>query len=135
MDPRVAEILETATDIQRRYVKARLVHPDVAKAARSLGIARSTPHKWPNLVELEEAVTLLYNDVIEAAKMALEDLALEAVRALKTALGDGGTASVQAARAILDRIGLPAQSNVDVTSGGETIRAVVYIPDNGRDRD
>jgi len=48
MDPRVQEILADATDIQRRYVTQRLTSRDPAKAARALGISRSTPHKWSN---------------------------------------------------------------------------------------
>lgn len=133
MDQRVEEILAGATDSQRRYVRARLMHATIPKAARAIGLTRTAPHQWSNLDELEEAVALLYNDVIAAARVALEDLALDAAQALGKALHDGGGASVAAAKAILDRIGLPAMSQVDVTSGGESIKAVVYIPDNGRD--
>lgn len=133
MDARVQEILKSATDIQRRYVVQRLAPDciDAAKAARALKLNVSTPHKWPNLEELEEAVTLLQLEKVEAAAMVMQELALDAVEALKKALK--GKSAVSAAKAILDRIGLPAQSAVDVTSGGEPIKAVVYIPDNGRD--
>ena len=137
MNQRVQEILASATDVQREYVQKRLLGcRDPAAAARKLGLSRSTPHKWSNFEELEEAIGLLYADVIEATKLGLESLALDAVQALGRALKDGGAPSVAAARAIFDRIGLPAMSQVDVTSGGESIKAVVYIPDNGReDRD
>jgi len=85
---------------------------------------------------LEEAVGLLLLDAVEAARLGLESLALDAVQALGQALKDGGGPSVAAAKAVFDRIGLPAQSQVDVTSKGESIKATVYIPDNGRaDRD
>jgi hypothetical protein len=133
MDPRAQEILERATDIQRRYVVQRLDPQctDIAKAARALKIHTSTPHHWDNLEELEEAVVLLQMDIVDAARLSLQELALDAVGALKRALN--GRSAVSAAKTILDRIGLPAQTNVDVTSNGETIKATIYIPDNGRD--
>jgi hypothetical protein len=135
VDPRVEEILERATDIQRRYVRARFLHSSVAEAARAIGIHRSTPGKWANLDELEEAIKLIDIGVIAAAKEKLEGMIPAALDALeRAAKGKGGT-SVAAARAILDRAGLPAASSVDVTSGGEAIKATIYIPDNGRDRD
>ena len=130
VDTRVKEILATATDTQRRYVRARLMNDSIPKAAHAIGLTRTAPHQWPNLDDLEEAVGILYNDIIEAAKLALEGLALEAVQALREALK--GRSKVSAAKAILDRIGLPAMSQLDVTSGGEPLKATVYIPDNGR---
>ena len=133
MNERVQEILKNATDVQRRFVAQRLAPGciDAAKAARALKLNVSTPHKWPNLEELEEAVTLLQLEKVEAAAMVMQELALDAVDALRRALR--GKSSVSAAKAILDRIGLPAQSAVDITSGGQPIQATIYIPDNGRD--
>ena len=133
MHPRVEEILARANDIQRKYVQARFLHPNTAAAARAIGIHRSTPSKWDNLEELEEAVTLADISTIAAAKERLEEMIPAALDALERAAKSKGGTSVAAARAILDRAGLPAQSNVDVTSGGEPIRATIYIPDNGRD--
>ena len=133
MNERVQEILKSATDIQRRFVVQRLAPDciDAAKAARALKLNVSTPHKWDNLEELEEAVTLLQLEKVEAAAMVMQELALDAVDALRRALK--GKSAVSAAKAILDRIGLPAQSAVDITSGGEPIKATIYIPENGRD--
>jgi len=134
VNPRVAEIFKSATETRQRYIQARLVCDTLPEACNAVHIHRSTPHKWPNLDELEEAVTLLRLDKLEATRMALENELLEAVKALRRALKGKGTAAVSAARAILDRAGFPAQSAVDVTSGGEPIRATIYIPDNGRDQ-
>jgi len=133
MNERVQEILKSATDIQRRFVVQRLAPDciDAAKAARALKLNVSTPHKWDNLDDLEEAVTLLQLEKVEAAAMVMQELALDAVDALRRALK--GKSAVSAAKAILDRIGLPAQSAVDITSGGEPIKATIYIPENGRD--
>jgi len=121
LDQRVKEIMARIPSVQRRYVVARLTCDSSAAACRQIGISKSTPCHWDNMDELEEAIGLLYNDVIEAAKLALENLAIEAARALGKALKDGGGTSVAAAKAILDRIGLPAMSQVDMTSGGQVL--------------
>ena len=133
MDQQIIDILSNASDVQQQYVKARLTHDSVAKAALSLNLHRSTPHKWDNLDDLERAVALLQLDLMEATRIALENELLEAVAALARGIRGKGATSVAAAKAILDRAGFPAQTAVDVTSGGEPIRATIYIPDNGRD--
>ena len=132
MDPRTQLIWDSASGTQQDYIIARLTERDQASAARRIGIHKSTVTKWPNLAEIEEVVTVLRRAAVEAGQLALEALVTEAVQALGEALKDKRQ-RVQAAKTILDRAGLPAMSNVDVTSGGEPIRATVYIPDNGRD--
>lgn len=122
MDSRAAEILDRATDIQQDYVIARLTHPNTAAAARAIGLTRSAPSHWDNLPELEEAVHILRRDAIEAARLALQGLALEAVQTLKGALGGKSTASVNAANSILDRIGLPKQTAVEVAGSDKPVR-------------
>jgi len=136
VDQRVVDILERASSLQRLYVFKRLVYPSIPKTARAMGIHRTTPHHWSNIAELEEAVGLLSLEMVPAARNALESLAIDAVQALARGLVRSDAASIRAAEAVLDRIGLPAMSNVDLTSMGEQIKAMVYIPDNGRaDRD
>lgn len=127
MDPRVQEILESATDIQQDYIRARLIHPNMARAAKSLGLNRSTPIKWDNLDEIEEAVAILRRDAVEAARLALQDLALEAVQTLKAVLQGKGGAAVRAADSILDRVGIPKQSAVDVTSKGQSVQPITFV--------
>ena len=127
MHPRVEEILARANDIQRKYVQARFLHPNTAAAARAIGIHRSTPSKWDNLEELEEAVTLADISTIAAAKERLEEMIPAALDALERAAKSKGGTSVAAARAILDRAGLPAQSSVDVTSGGERLQPISFV--------
>jgi hypothetical protein len=112
MDARVQEILDNAADIQQDYVIARLTYPDSAKAARSIGLHKTTVRKWANLHELEEAVTILRRDAVEAARLALQGLAVEAVQTLGRALDGKTTAAVNAANSILDRVGLPKQTEV-----------------------
>ena len=103
-------------------------------ACRKMGLNRTTPHHWDNLEQLEEVVTAIQIDQIDGARWALTNLSVDAVKALKQGLGERAN-RVRAADSILDRVGIPKQSAMDVTSGGETIKAVVYIPDNGRDDD
>jgi len=136
VNPRVVDILARANSVQRDYVRARLIYDSLPKAAKAIHIHRTTPHKWDNLGDLEEAIEFLKDDMIEATKLALEGLSLEAVASVARVLKNrDDSAAVAAARAVWDRIGLPGLSTIDVTSGGEMIRAVVYIPDNGRDQD
>ena len=123
MDPRVEEILDRATDVQQDYVIARLVAPNQTRAARAIGIHRTTPAHWDNLDELEEAVHILRKEKVEAARVLMMDATLDAVIALKEGLKERGSVAVNAAKAILDRAGLPVQSQVDVTSKGESIKA------------
>ncbi len=122
MDPRVQEILDNATDIQQDYVIARLTCPDSAKACRKIGIHKSTPYHWDNLEELEEAASILRRDAVEAARLALKDLAVEAVQTLARAMGGKGSAAVNAANSILDRVGLPKQSTVELAGGSEPVK-------------
>ena len=129
MDPRAKEILDRATDIQYQYVIKRLSHPTRSSAARALGLNRSSPSHWDNLDELEEAVFLLRPDVIEAAKLALLDMVLsDTLTAILDVIQHGNDASrVTAIKAIWDRVGLPAQSNVDVTSKGQGLTPISFV--------
>jgi hypothetical protein len=123
MDQRVQEILDNATTIQKRYVIARLTHPNVSRAANAIGLHRASPYNWDNLEELEEAAALMMTDVVEATKAALAARSLNAVVNIERVLKSKNyPAVVSAAKAIWDRIGLPAQSAVDVTSGGEPLK-------------
>ena len=126
MDPRAKEILDRATDIQYQYVIKRMTEPTPAHAARALGMHRTSPHNWDNLPELEEAVKLLRPDVIEVARSAIVNWALDAVEALGDALNDKSH-RVRAAQAILDRAGLPAMSQVDVTSKGQSLTPIAFV--------
>jgi len=127
VDPRVIAVFKNATETQQRYIQARLVTDSIPDACKEAHIHRSTPYKWPNLDELEEAVTLLRLDKLEATRMALENELLEAVKALRRALKGKGTAAVSAARAILDRAGFPAQSAVDVTTKGQSLTPISFV--------
>ena len=125
-----------ATESQRSYVYARLIHSSLPKAARAIGLTRTTPHHWDNLPELEEAVSLLRADMIEATKLALTNISLDAAKAIADILRDGrgDSAVVAAARAVWDRIGLPAMSNMDLTTKGQSLNPINYVeiaPEDG----
>ena len=138
MDSKVIDILARATTKQRDYVRERLICPTQAKAAKAIGIHRTTPYNWPNLAELEEAVDLLKLDMVDATKQALEGPSLDAVEAIRKVLRSGSdSAVVAAAKAVWDRIGLPGMSSMDVTSKGQSIQPISIVeivsPDDGED--
>jgi antitoxin component of RelBE/YafQ-DinJ toxin-antitoxin module len=116
-------------------VITRLTEKNPSAAAKALGIHRATPHHWDNLDELEDAVQILLTDVIESGRLALENLALDAIATLGGALHGKSAVSIAAANSILDRMGLPKQSAVDVTSGGERLTPISFVeivpPDDG----
>ena len=127
MDPRVIDILMEATDSQKTYVEARLIHDNMSRAAKAMGIHPSTPAKWRNLAELEEAVSLLRMDRLEATRMALESELLAAVKALSRGVRGKGAVSIAAARAILDRAGFAPQNRLDVTSKGQSLTPISFV--------
>lgn len=135
MNSRAKGILDQATTVQRRYVLELLLEGSPSAACKKIGIHRTTPYKWDNLPELDEAVDLILMDNIEAAQMALEGLIMEAIRALRGGLRHRSTA-IGAANSILDRAGVVRQSAVDVTSGGESLPSpaiteiVVKLPED-----
>lgn len=131
MDPfydRLAELNST----QRRYIRSYLVLNSHRKACKETGIHEGTPYKWLEWEAIQQLIADMEIDAIGVARTLLRELAPEAVRALKEALADKSH-RVQAANSILDRGGLPAASALDITSAGEQVKAVVYIPDNRRD--
>jgi hypothetical protein len=127
MDQRVQEILDNATDIQHEYVIARLTCPNSSRAAKAIGLHRASPYNWDNLEELEEAVRLLRRDAVEAARLALQGLALDAVATLGGVQGGTSTAAINAANSILDRVGLPKQNDVKHSGAGEDGELVVRV--------
>lgn len=65
--------------------------------------------------------------VVEAARIRLQMLSLAAVGVLERGLADEGAGvRLMAANSILDRVRLLGKG-VDVTSGGERVRGVVYV--------
>jgi hypothetical protein len=61
----------------------------------------------------------LRRDEIEAARLALRALAVDAVATLGGVMGGKSTAAINAANSILDRVGLPKQSDVKHSGIGE----------------
>ena len=56
-DEQFESILKNASSIQLCYIRARIAGAtDSAKAAKKLGVHRTTPHKWDNLEDLEQAI-------------------------------------------------------------------------------
>jgi hypothetical protein len=98
-------ILRDASPEQMRWVMARLNTTTDADAARIAGVHPVTVCRWENKAQLDEAVRLLLSDAVEHAAEVLREAAPAAARALTDAVRDKRQ-RVQAATAILDRVGL-----------------------------
>ncbi len=124
MTPRLAELLRGANQKQIRWITARLLTKNGSDAARMLGINRRTVQRWGNLRELEEAVRLIQLSLMQEAALRLEEAAPKAVEALVKALDVEGE-RVQAAKIILDRVGLTQLRRIEVA--GREDGPVVFV--------
>lgn len=111
------DILEAATPEQVRWVLARLDVTTDMEASRRAGIHPNTPYKWENKGDLDRAVALLLADAAEHAAAILRDAAPDAAQALAAAVKDKRQ-RVQAATAILDRVGVSATQKHEVSAPG-----------------
>lgn len=109
-------LLRGATPIQIRWVLERLKCKSDRDAARKVGVSESAMFHWPNKAQLDDAVKALLMDGVEQARLVLRnacgDAAETLVRFLATKQG------VEAAKAILDRAGLPAVSKQEHSGPG-----------------
>ena len=129
------ERLAALSTTERKWLSARILTGSVKEAAKAAGIHPSTCYTWARWDEIRALIGEMEADAVGSAFHLLQEIAPEAVKALRAALKDRAH-RVAAANSILDRAGLPKEHAVDITSDGEAIRAVVYIPDNERaDRD
>ena len=112
-------ILKTLTQIQIEFVRKRLDTVSDKEAAEAIGIAPSTTYGWPNKKAVNRAVQLARLGSLELAREALSRLALKAVGVLDKEMDDGK--KLDAACEVLDRAGLVARKELDVTSGGKPL--------------
>ena len=133
----LTDILKTLSPLQLKFVEARMVYDSDREAARAIGTAPETVYKWAAKERINQAIVLARIDSVNVAREKLRRLAGKAVDALEELLScTDNKEKRQAAAEILDRIGLPAQKAIDVTSGGGALpsaQVVIYLPSNGRD--
>lgn len=92
----------------------RLAARSDQEAAHKVGVHPSTVSRWSNKADLDRAVNLLLQDVVEATVLILKQAAPDAARALAESLRDPKS-RVSAATAILDRTGFAARQAVELT--------------------
>lgn len=123
-------LLSTLSDLQLRFVKARLGAQSDAEAAEEIGIAAGTVYNWPNKEAVRAAVQLARKDAVAVAAERLRRLSNVAVDVYVEALE--GEESVGVARDVLDRVmGRPTQRTEVSGRGGGPIeyKDVSYTDD------
>lgn len=126
MKDKYAERLAKLTSTQRDYIKEYLLSRSVKESCKAIGIHWTTPYKWPEWLEVQALIKDMEVDAIGVSYTLLQELAPEAVKALRAALKDRPY-RVAAANSILDRAGLPKSEQVDVTSGGQPLPMISEI--------
>ena len=118
----IQEQLSQLTDIQLKWVQARL-HTNSDKDACSLvGIAPSTCYGWAEKQQINDLLREMRLGDIEVTRARLVRLGAKAVDAIEDELDDiDGKQKPYTAFNVLDRIGISAKQQLDVTSGGQPI--------------
>lgn len=107
------ELLADATIPQVQWVLERVTRKTDAEAAKAIGYRRETVYRWPNKAKLEQAVRLLQLDSVRAALAILSQATPEAAQTMVDLL-KSRRHRLQAAKEILDRGGIPAESRHSV---------------------
>lgn len=132
------ERLAALSTTERTWLKHRLLTGSPKAAAKAAGIHPSTCYTWSRWEDIKALVNEMEADAVGSAYHLLQEIAPEAVRALREALKDKAH-RVAAANSILDRAGLPKATEVDVTSGGQPLpvisEIVVNLPDESLEDD
>jgi hypothetical protein len=116
------EDLHKLTDIQLNWLQARLRCKSDKEACVVVGIAPSTCYGWEEKQFMNKLLQEMRLKDIEITRERLGRLGGKAVDALENELDDiESKQKVYAAVSVLDRIGLSAKQQIDVTSGGESI--------------
>lgn len=66
MTAEIERLLQDATELQLRWIAARVRHRHMCDAAAALGMDRTTPNHWPNLDQLNAAVRLILLERVKA---------------------------------------------------------------------
>jgi hypothetical protein len=112
-------LLRTLSDGQLRFVAARMNASTDREAAAKVGLGVDSIYNWPNKADVNRCVQLARLDGVNIAREKLRRLAADAVDALGEALKEGK--KIDAAIAILDRIGLEAGQKLTVGTTDRTM--------------
>jgi len=127
---RLQALVKNFTVDQLRYLAVRPFVRFNKEAAEAIGIAEETVSRWENKAEVDEAVQLMVADGIILAAEILRRYVPQAAHELVTELGNIEVSMRhKAAKEVLDRSGLSARQQMDITSGGEPLPApIIYLP-------
>lgn len=128
----IDELLATLSKDQLRFCVALLDYPTKKEAAESIGLNPDTVYRWNG--NIDAAVKLMAKERLEATKAIRRNALIKAIM-VKTAGLDSDDESVRqkAATEIIEWELGKAQQLMDVTSKGEMVSVILYMPDNGRD--
>jgi len=125
----LAMILATLTDIQLRFLAARLGVASDKEAAAAIDVSSATVYSWPEKPAIKRAVILAQLGVLDVVRERMTRLAIMAMEVLEDEMGQrtgGGQNRLRAALEVLDRAGLSAmrrsQQQVDVTTAGQPLQ-------------
>lgn len=124
------DILATLTTQQLDFVAVRMYVKTDKEAAERLDVAEPTVYGWPNKKDVNEAVRLAKMDGVNIAREKLKRLASKAVDTIDAAMGDKEKPGLNAALAVLNRVGLPEVTRVEATGAeGGPIQLIGIDPD------
>jgi len=123
-------LLKTLTAAQLDFVRVRLQVSSDAEAARTIGVAPGTVTRWKTEgAPIDAIVQLAKVDSVLLAREHLRRLATKAVQVLDAEMDDRRH-RLDAAKDVLDRVGIEAGRKVDVTSKGDKLAGVPLVLDD-----
>lgn len=112
-------LLKTLSQAQVEFVAARLGTKSDKEAAQAIGIPPDTAYKWPNKSVINQILRLAVLNNLEVARERLSRLTLKAVGVLDKEMD--GDKPLPPACEVLDRAGLAARRELDVTTAGRPL--------------
>lgn len=122
-------LVDGLTDKQLSFVHARCGAETDAEAADAIHLAAQTCYNWPNKQDVDKVVIFYRHDM---RMLALEKLRRSAGVAVDALLdvskrGRNERARVAASNSMLNRVNIPEQRGVDVTTAGRPIPSLAEI--------
>jgi len=113
-------LLKQLTAEQLDFVRERLATGTDAEAAAIVGVAPETVSRWKARgAPIDDVIRQAKMDSIELARESLRRLATRAVEVLSEEMG--GKRKLEAAKEVLNRVGLEPGSKLDVTTAGKEL--------------
>jgi len=127
---RLQELVNGFTTDQLRYLAVRPFVRYDKEAAKIIGLAAETVSRWENKADIDEAIRLMVMDgIVVAAEILRRYVPQAATELVEELVDDEVGMRHRAAKEVLDRGGLPAKQQMDLTSGGEKLAApIIYLP-------